>query len=142
MSASRNKPITPRKIALLRALKKRADRLERMTERKRNRHWSLARLARYYRLGPAQLRAQLAEYVLFEGEFNLLWRIHYQEVLHTLWPGDKGRYQEYCRAAKRYLGGEEATYTGPAKDATLREFAHRKLLGDTYRNRPKIWARL
>lgn len=142
MLINKDTVFTPRQLALLRALKKRASRIERMVIMRTDKKFSLALIARLHDLSPARLRALFAEYEVMKGEFNLLWRIRNQEVPGTQLPGDKRRYRAYCRASNLHFTGREAPYTGPAKDATLRPFAHRYLLTETYHAQPKLWARL
>ena len=129
-----------REIALLKVLKKRADRMQDMHQEQRVGS-SIARIARRHRLTPAKVRALLKEYLVFAEENSLGYRIRYQKAPYTLRSGDKSRYRAYCRVAGAYSGtGSE--YQGPAPAATLHSLGLRLLVRNVLRWRRDMWEKL
>ena len=132
---------TPRRAtALLRALKKRANRLQRMSDL-HDSGWSTTRLARRFGLSARETRDQLREYAVFAEENSLCWRIFWQEVPGTLCRGDKGRYQDYRRKLRAYEGSGYV-YQGPAAAVTLADIGLRDLARQYFWRRKKEWDQL
>ena len=131
----------PRNQSLLKALKRRHNRLTAMEDLVAK-GVSPARIGRRLRVTLPKLRSMLEESRVFNEELGLCWRIHWYEVPGTKRPGDKRAYARRNARLNALMANGGGGYTGRIADATLADAWLRAQVVATIISAPTDWEKL